>query len=107
MFSQDSILSNVGGGGLVAKSCLTLAIPRTVACQAPCPRDSLGKNTGVGCPFLLQKIFPTQESNPGLLHCRQILYLLSYEGHFILSNKAEKRQLIYSCEKRNWKVEMR
>ena len=30
--------------------------------------------------FLLQGIFPTQESNPGLLHCRQILYRLDYEG---------------------------
>ena len=43
-----------------------------------CPWDSPGKNTGVGCHFLLQGIFPTQELNPGLLHCRQILYLLSY-----------------------------
>ena len=42
--------------------------------------DSLGKNTWVGCQFLLQGIFPTQESNPGILHCRQILYQLSYEG---------------------------
>ena len=42
--------------------------------------DSLGKNAGVGCQFLLQGIFPTQESIPGLLHCRQILYQLSYEG---------------------------
>ena len=48
-----------------------------VACQNPW--DSPGKNTGVGCHFLLQWIFPTQESNPGLLHCRQILYQLSYE----------------------------
>ena len=32
--------------------------------------DSPGKNTGVGCHALLQGIFPTQESNPGLLHCR-------------------------------------
>ena len=39
-----------------------------------------GKNTGVDCHFLLQGIFPTQELNPGLLHCRQILYLLNYEG---------------------------
>ena len=38
------------------------------------PWDSPGKNTGVGCHSLLQRIFPTQESNPGLLHCRQILY---------------------------------
>jgi len=33
--------------------------------------DSLGKNPGVGCHALLQGIFPTQGSNPGLLHCRQ------------------------------------
>ena len=33
-----------------------------------CPRDSPGKNTGVGCHFLLQGIFPTQESHPGFLH---------------------------------------
>ena len=31
-------------------------------------------NTGVGSLFLLQRIFPTQELNQGLLHCRQILY---------------------------------
>ena len=42
--------------------------------------DSLGKNTGVGCQFLLQGIFPTQESNLGLVHCRQVLYQLSCEG---------------------------
>ena len=32
------------------------------------------------CHFLLQGIFPTQELNPGLLHCREILYQLSYKG---------------------------
>ena len=42
-----------------------------------CPWDSLGKNTGVGCYFLLQGIFLTQRSNLGLLHCREILYHLS------------------------------
>ena len=44
------------------------------------------KDTGVGSLSLLQRIFPTQESNWGLLHCRQILYQLSYEGspHFTL-----------------------
>ena len=36
--------------------------------------------TGVDSHFLLQRIFPTQESNPDHLHCGQILYLLSYEG---------------------------
>ena len=42
--------------------------------------DSPGKNTGVGCHFLLQGIFPTQGWNLGLLHCRQTLYWLSYKG---------------------------
>ena len=39
-----------------------------------------GKNTGVGCRFLLQEIFPMQGSNPGLPHCRQTLYHLSHQG---------------------------
>ena len=38
------------------------------------------KYTGVGSLSLLPEVFPTQESNPGLLHCRQILYQLSYQG---------------------------
>ena len=38
------------------------------------------KDTGVGSLSLLQGPFPTQESNRGLLHCRRILYQLSYEG---------------------------
>ena len=36
------------------------------------PWNSPGKNTEVGCHFLLQGIFPTQESNLGLLHCKRI-----------------------------------
>ena len=43
--------------------------------------DSPGKNTGVVCHALLQGIFPTQGSNPGLPHCRQILHHLSHQGH--------------------------
>ena len=39
------------------------------------PRDSPGRNAGVGCHALLQRIFPTQGSNPCLPHCRQILAL--------------------------------
>ena len=42
--------------------------------------DSPGKNTGVGCHALLQGIFPTQGSNPGLPYYRQILYRLSHQG---------------------------
>ena len=64
------------GGGLVAKSCPTLATPWIVACQALCPWDSPGKNTGVGCHFFLEGIFPTQGSNLGLSYCRQTLYCL-------------------------------
>ena len=41
--------------------------------------DSPGKNIGVDCYALLQGIFPTQGLNSGLLHCRQILYHLSYQ----------------------------
>ena len=59
------------GGGLVTKSCPTLATPWTVTCQVP-PWDSPGKNTGVGSHFLLHGIFSIQGSNLGLLHCRQI-----------------------------------
>ena len=44
------------------------------------PWNSLGQNTGEGSFFLLQGIFPTQGSNPHLLHCRQILYQLSHKG---------------------------
>ena len=39
------------------------------------------KNTGMGSLSLLQVIFPIQESNQGLLCCRQILYQLSYQGN--------------------------
>ena len=45
-----------------------------------CPWNSPGKNTGVDSCSLFQGIFPTQESNPGLLHRRRILYQLSYQG---------------------------
>ena len=45
-----------------------------------CPQDFPGKNTGMGCHFFLEGIFPIQESNPGLPHVRQILYHLSHQG---------------------------
>ena len=59
--------------------------PWTVARQAPLglPWDYPSKNTGAGCHFLLRGIFSTQGLNPCLLcllHCRQILYLLSHWG---------------------------
>ena len=48
--------------------------------RLPCAWDSPGKNTGVGCHFLLQRIFPNLGLNPSLQHCRQILYCLSHQG---------------------------
>ena len=44
------------------------------------PWNSPGQNPGVGSLFLLQEIFPTQGWNPGLPHCRWILYQLSHKG---------------------------
>ena len=67
---------------LVAQSCLTLWDPTD--CSSPgfsVHWDSPGKNTEVGCHALLQGIFPTQRSNPGLPHCRQILCHLSHGGN--------------------------
>ena len=62
-------------------SCVQLfAIPWTAAHQAPVSMESSGKNTGVGCHFLLQGNFLTQGLNLGLLHYRQILYHLSHQG---------------------------
>ena len=44
------------------------------------PWDSPGQKTGVGSHSLLQGLFPTQGLNPGLPHCRWILYQLSHKG---------------------------
>ena len=63
--------------------------------RLPRPWDSPGKNTGVGCHVLLHGIFPTQESNPGLLHCRQILYQMSHQGRPKLISAAVKS--LQSC----------
>ena len=56
---------------------------KSLSCLTPCylysPWNSSGQNTEVVSLFLLQGIFPTQESNPGLSHCRQILYYLSHQ----------------------------
>ena len=52
----------------------------SIACQAPLSIEFSRQNTGMGSCSLLQGIFPTQGSNSGLPHCRQILYHLSDEG---------------------------
>ena len=67
---------------LVAQLCLTLCDP--MDCSQPTrllhPQDFPGKNIGVGCHFLLQRIFLTKGSNLDLPHCRQTLYHLNYQG---------------------------
>ena len=55
--------------------CLTLSDP-VDSTRFLCPRDSPGKNTEVGCHFLLQGTFPTPGSNPGALHYRQSIHCL-------------------------------
>ena len=68
------------GGGLVCQLCLAFVTPWTVAARLLCPWGSPGKNTGVGCHFLLQGVIRTQKLNPGLLHCRQILDQVRFQS---------------------------
>ena len=58
------------GESEVAQSCPTLRPHGLEPTRLPHPWNFLGRSTGVGCRFLLQGIFPTQGSNPGLPHCR-------------------------------------
>ena len=57
------------------------------------PWNSTGQNTRVGSLSLLQGIFPTKESNPGLPHCSQILYQLSHQG----SNNQDSEVTVPFC----------
>ena len=59
---------------------LLFATTWTVADQASPSVGFSRQDTGLGCHFLLQGIFPTQGLNPGLPHCRQTLYPLSHQG---------------------------
>ena len=59
---------------MLTQSCLTPCDPMEEPAKLLCPWAFSGKNTGVGCHFLLQVILPTQGSNSDFLHCRHILY---------------------------------
>ena len=52
----------------------------TVASQAPLSMGFSRQDSGVGCHAILQRIFPIQGMNPGLPHCKWILYCLSHQG---------------------------
>ena len=71
----------------VTQSCPTLCDPM----DDMGPWNSPGQDTGVGSSFLFQGIFPTQGSNPGLLHCRRILYQLSHKGSPSMRKVCPKR----------------
>ena len=73
--------------------------PWTVAAGLLCPWNSPGKNTGMGSHSFLQGIFPTQGSNPGFLHCRQILYHLTHQG-----SPLNRHLVCFSCWGRSEKV---
>ena len=76
--SSGSVLLSLLGGGLgqgwgkdmcsVIQSCPTVCDPMDCSPPGSCPWNFPGKNTGVGCHFLLQRIFLNQGSNRGLLH---------------------------------------
>ena len=70
------------------------------------PWNSPGQNTGVGSLSLLQGIFPIQGLNPGLLHCRQILYQLSHQvvkdAARNLTNRASRIHQHLSNSWENW-----
>ena len=65
---------------------------------------SPGKNTGMSHHSLLQGIFPTQGSNLGLLHCRQILYHLSYQGS--KSRSFSGIPLVSVCFSKCWQFDL-
>ena len=64
---------------LVAQSCPTLCDPKDSPWIVPLSIGFSGQNTGVGSLSLLQGIFPIPGSDPGLRHCRQILYRLCHQ----------------------------
>ena len=73
----------------VAESCLTLCNPMDCSLLGSCPWDFPGKNTVVGCHFLLQGIFPTQSSNLRLLHWQMDSLPLIHQGSPLLFTQEE------------------
>ena len=78
--------------------------PRSPTLQAdslPAEPPGKPKNIGVGSLFHLQGIFLTQELNPGLLHCRWVLYQLSYQRSQPTSRETRKYGLVMDQERRH------
>ena len=97
---HSNLYSFLHAAAAAAKSlqlCPTLCDP--IHCSPPGSSvhgDSPGKNTGVGCDDLLQGIFPTQGLDPGLLHCRQILYHLSHQESPTMIHRINSVQFSHS-----------
>ena len=75
----------VGGGGLVTKSCLTLATPWTIACQAPLSMGFSCQESWSGLPFPSPGDRPNPGIEPGSPALQEILYQLSHEKEKALS----------------------
>ena len=88
---------------LVAQSCPSLCDPMNYSLPgSPVHGDSPGQNTGVGCHAFLQGIVPAQGLNPGLPHCRQILYHLSHQGSSRILEWVAYPFSSGSSQTRNW-----
>ena len=86
------------------------ATPWTVVYQALPSMGYSRLNTGMGCHFLLQGIFLTQGLNPGLPHCRQMLYHLSHQGSppkpKSVSNQHFGTKVFANLKGKGWLVEL-
>ena len=77
IFHPSSCIRNKG---LVAQSCLTLCTPWTVVHQDPLSMEFSREEYWSGLPFPSLWHLPDLGSNPGLLHCKQILHHLNHQG---------------------------
>ena len=94
---------------LVAQLCLPFCDPTDwqtppVTARLFSPWNSPGKNTGVGCHFLLRGIFRTQGSNQGLSCFRQILYHLSHQGSYAGKMKVRRRSKVQGTHGVAWNI---
>ena len=80
-----------------AQSCLAFRDPIDCSPPGSSVHGIIQARTRVGCHALLQGIFPTQASNPGLPHCREILYHLSHQGSVFLLNTVLFQTCILEC----------
>ena len=69
-----------------AQLCLTLCDPMDCSTRLLHPCNFPGKNTGVGCHFLLQGNLPNPGFKPSCLYCRQLLYHLSHQERLLVFN---------------------